>query len=454
MRATPWLFVGLLLVTPAVAQPALTEPPDFPPEVPDPGPLHPGTGCFWLAGGSIEPGDVDHVEVTLPFDSDRTVVDIDFSAAGPSSMLLASIPDVISAFSNSDGNNANDGLCGLGADSDPVGSTQDSAFDLGATPAGSVIDLAITGEDDFGFIGNHTQQFTYDVWVYAVGIPTGCTSDADCDDGVDCTTNTCDLPAGDCVYAPDHTACDNEDFCDGTESCDPVDDCQPGTPPDCNDGVDCTIDACSPVTDSCQNQPSDERCDDDLFCNGAETCDPVNDCQAGTWPCLPGEICDEVNGCQSVALPTLDIKPGACPNRVAIQGRGVLPIALAGTADIAVTDADLTTLTLSRADGVGGVIHPNISPPGPHIVFGDVSTPFTEEECTCHTLTDDGVIDLIMMFRLPDLVGQLELDQVDGGASVELTLTGALLDGTVFTARDCLQVIQRRGGRPTTKSRR
>ena len=86
MRATPWLFVGLLLVTPAAAQPALSEPPDFPIDAPGPGAVHPGTGCYWLASGSIEPGDVDQVQVTLPFDSERTVVDIDFPSTGASSM--------------------------------------------------------------------------------------------------------------------------------------------------------------------------------------------------------------------------------------------------------------------------------------------------------------------------------------------------------------------------------
>jgi hypothetical protein len=87
--------------------------------------------------------------------------------------------------------------------------------------------------------------------------------------------------------------CDNGLFCDGDETCDPVLDCQPGTAPDCDDGVGCTDDSCDEGTDSCDNVANDANCDNGLFCDGAETCDPVLDCQPGSDPC-PGQSCDEV----------------------------------------------------------------------------------------------------------------------------------------------------------------
>jgi hypothetical protein len=93
----------------------------------------------------------------------------------------------------------------------------------------------------------------------------GCTSDAECDDGL---------------------------YCNGAETCvEGV--CQDGTPP-CDDGVGCTNDSCNEDTDSCDNVPDDGLCDDGEFCNGDETCDAVEDCQAGTDPCV-GQACDEVN---------------------------------------------------------------------------------------------------------------------------------------------------------------
>jgi len=87
-------------------------------------------------------------------------------------------------------------------------------------------------------------------------------------------------------------ACDDGAFCNGAESCDAFGHCQPGTAVDCNDLVGCTIDSCNEVTDSCDNIPDNAACDDGLFCNGAETCSAVSDCQPGTDPC-PGQGCDE-----------------------------------------------------------------------------------------------------------------------------------------------------------------
>jgi endonuclease I len=124
----------------------------------------------------------------------------------------------------------------------------------------------------------------------------GCTSDPECDDGI---------------------------FCNGAETC-VTGTCQPGTAIDCSDGVACTDDSCNETTDSCDNVANDANCDDGLFCNGTETCDPVLDCQAGTDPC-PGQLCDEVADacvdcldnadCDDAYLCTTDTcSNGACSN--------------------------------------------------------------------------------------------------------------------------------------------
>ena len=75
--------------------------------------------------------------------------------------------------------------------------------------------------------------------------------------------------------------------------CDPLLDCQAGTPIDCHDGVGCTFDLCNEVDDACLNVPNNGLCDNGVFCDGAEICDPLLDCQAGTDPCGAGEWCDE-----------------------------------------------------------------------------------------------------------------------------------------------------------------
>jgi hypothetical protein len=113
-----------------------------------------------------------------------------------------------------------------------------------------------------------------------------------CDDGVGCTDDSCNVTTDSCDNVPNDGSCDDGFFCTGIETCDAVNDCQPGTAPDCSDGVGCTIDTCNEATDSCDNVTNDASCDDGTFCNGAETCDAVNDCQAGTPP-----SCDDGIGC-------------------------------------------------------------------------------------------------------------------------------------------------------------
>jgi hypothetical protein len=146
----------------------------------------------------------------------------------------------------------------------------------------------------------------------------------DCDDQNLCTTDSCDpltgcanvpveCPAGEqcdpedgeCKVPPECTVdaeCDDGFFCNGAETCD-AGICQPGTPPDCDDGVVCTVDTCDEVNDICVNTPDDAFCDDADVCNGIETCDPILDCQAGTaLDCddqnlCTTDSCDPVAGC-------------------------------------------------------------------------------------------------------------------------------------------------------------
>ncbi len=114
-----------------------------------------------------------------------------------------------------------------------------------------------------------------------------------CDDGVSCTDDSCNEGTDSCDNVANNANCDNGLFCDGSETCDPVLDCQAGTAPDCDDGVGCTDDSCNEGTDSCDNVANNANCDDGAFCNGAETCDPALDCQAGTPPCGGGQTCNE-----------------------------------------------------------------------------------------------------------------------------------------------------------------
>jgi len=137
----------------------------------------------------------------------------------------------------------------------------------------------------------------------------------------------------------------------------------------------------------------------------------------------------------------LDVKPGSCPNPINRNSNGVIPIALIGTASFNVANVNLPTVRLWRADGAGEGVAPNEGPPGPHTVIADVATPFDGDTCECDELAGDGIPDLSMKFRTQDVVGGLQLNDLDMGEMVGFMLTGNMLDGTPFGAIDCITLV-------------
>lgn len=97
--------------------------------------------------------------------------------------------------------------------------------------------------------------------------PADCDGDEDCDDGHACTVDRCSV-GGFCAHTPldercgegelctltegctsgctTNADCDDGDFCDGEEEC-IAGDCFEGDPADCDDGNSCTIDMCDPA---------------------------------------------------------------------------------------------------------------------------------------------------------------------------------------------------------------
>ena len=135
---------------------------------------------------------------------------------------------------------------------------------------------------------------------------TGCAAGTPptCNDGVPCTDDSCDEANKACLFVPNHAKCSNNDVCDGLETCTATG-CQGGISLNCNDGVLCTDDTCDPLA-GCVNTPDDTFCDDPLFCNGSETCDPDMDCVGGVAPCAPDGVsctvdCNEGNNTCSYA---------------------------------------------------------------------------------------------------------------------------------------------------------
>jgi hypothetical protein len=133
----------------------------------------------------------------------------------------------------------------------------------------------------------------------------------------------------------------------------------------------------------------------------------------------------------------IDIKPGSCPNPLNVKSKGVLPLAVLGTAEFDVSNIDPATIQLSR-EGVEGEIFPL------RWSYEDVGTPFEGELCGCHALNGDGIIDLSLKFDMQALVTTLKLGEVKG-STLPLTLTGNLKEefgGTPIEGQDCIRVLK------------
>jgi hypothetical protein len=186
------------------------------------------------------------------------------------------------------------GSCTITIDTIPENATwvnqSFAVFDSTISPA--IIDVTVTGEP---VCGNGAVE-----------------GDEECDGGVCCTAG--------CTFEPLGTPCLDETYCNGEETCDGAGVCQAGTPVECDDGIGCTTtDYCDEGIDGCINGLDDSFCEDRLFCNGVETCDPedvnadpVTGCVSGTpvecpdngLYCDGTEFCDEdANECAATGNP-------------------------------------------------------------------------------------------------------------------------------------------------------
>jgi hypothetical protein len=144
--------------------------------------------------------------------------------------------------------------------------------------------------------------------------------------------------------------------------------------------------------------------------------------------------CVELN----IEVVFIDIKPGSCPNPINLKAKGVLPVAICGTYDFDVTTIDPETILLTR-EGYEDV---GVSPL--RWSYEDVATPYIgEEECGCHDLNGDGIMDLSLKFKKQEIVNTLELENVEG-ETIPLIITGNLKEdegGTPIIGKDCIWVL-------------
>ncbi|NUN16519.1 MAG: lamin tail domain-containing protein, partial [Myxococcales bacterium] len=112
------------------------------------------------------------------------------------------------------------------------------------------------------------------------GIPTFC------DDFNPCTVNSC-VPTSGCVYSPTSGLCEDGNGCTELDIClNGI--CVAGIPKVCNDGNECTVDACHPVL-GCVFTPTSGPCTDGNPCTAGDVC-VSGKCIGG-----PAPVCNDFN---------------------------------------------------------------------------------------------------------------------------------------------------------------
>lgn len=134
----------------------------------------------------------------------------------------------------------------------------------------------------------------------AIDVEPECVTDADCDDGVDCTRDICD-GSGTCRNPTDPGVCDDGIFCNGVEQCDPRRrGCVPGPLNTCSDENVCTIDRCDEEEKVCRQSPRDfdEDGEADWNCEGGTDCDDRDPTRGATLSEICGDDID--NDCDEM----------------------------------------------------------------------------------------------------------------------------------------------------------
>jgi hypothetical protein len=160
-----------------------------------------------------------------------------------------------------------------------------------------------------------------------------CKDDPQCNDGIDCTFDACDQSVGRCRYTADDSKCQDGVFCDGLEVCEPKLGCREGTAVACDDGSTCTIDTCIESTKSCTNEKrdADGDGDPDWSCGGGD-CNDVNPAISSKQVEICGngvdDDCDKLSDEPECSAPKYD----KCADALEIDKSGKYVVSLAAAA--------------------------------------------------------------------------------------------------------------------------
>lgn len=160
-----------------------------------------------------------------------------------------------------------------------------------------------------------------------------CVDDAQCDDGLACTSDACDATLGRCRFSPDDAPCQNTVYCDGAERCDNKLGCVSGAPVTCEDGSSCTIDTCDEATHLCSHalRDADHDGDPDAHCGGHD-CDDADPTVSSKSPEICGDGKDD--DCDGAVDEAACVSPehDTCSDPLKIEASGAYALDTTGAA--------------------------------------------------------------------------------------------------------------------------
>lgn len=216
-----------------------------------------------------------------------------------------------------------------------------------------------------------------------------CAEDGDCDDGIDCTHDSCDTTRSRCVHTTDDSLCDDGIYCDGVETCSATLGCQAGPVVTCTDQFTCTIDTCIEATHSCQHVLRDADGDGDppIQCNGTD-CNDFDPLVSGKASEICGngvdDDCDGVVDEDDCVMPSND----RCGDALEIGAPGSYTVSTVGASkDYAISCEPDATGDAMR-DVVVAITVPDGGPSDVDIVASMGKTPFPSIEDLTPTAFD------------------------------------------------------------------
>jgi hypothetical protein len=165
------------------------------------------------------------------------------------------------------------------------------------------------------------------------GLGGPCVDDPQCDDGFDCTVDSCDLSLARCRHVAADAPCDDGVYCNGVETCSLTLGCRAGEVVTCGDRNTCTIDTCIEETQSCVHELRDADGDGDptFDCTGTD-CDDSDPYVSGEASERCGNQTDDDCDGDMDESDCVDPQYDRCGDALSIEETGSYEVSLLGAA--------------------------------------------------------------------------------------------------------------------------